>query len=266
MALGAGLLAAGFSSTLVSTMLGAGGGLIAIPVLQFIFMQVGLSSADAMVMTVGTAAFAMMLTGPRAMAIYMKRDQLDWGLAKQLFFPTVLGCWVAYLFGLTGSGELMKIVFAVLVTLIGLFMLFGGEKHYLTKERPGNLVWWGFAFILGIICSLVGIGGGIIAVPLMAACHVPLRRAIGTSAIITCAVGFMSFLTYMQIDLQGVDMPFTIGSVHILAAILFFLAGYVGMPVGAWLQQKFTSQQLRYLFATVLFCSAARFFWLIFAT
>jgi uncharacterized membrane protein YfcA len=264
LALGAGLLAAGFSSSMISTMLGTGGGLIAIPVLQFIFMQVGLNSNDAMIMTVGTAAFAMMLTGPRALVTYMKRDQLDWDLARNLFWPTVLGCLASHMLGLTGSGMAMKILFAVMVTLVAIYMLFGGDKYHLTKTKPGNAVWWPFAFGLGVLCPLVGIGGALIAVPFMVACHVPLRRAIGTSAVITCAVGFMSFLTYMQITTPGGDMPFTIGAVHILAGILFFLAGYVGIPVGIWLNNQFTTKQLRQLFSAVLLVSAARFFWLIF--
>jgi uncharacterized membrane protein YfcA len=258
-------VAAGFSSTLIATMLGAGGGLIGIPILHYIFMQMGFSSTDAMIMTAGTASLSMVMSAPRAMFAYMKRDQMDWDLAKQLFIPTMLGCMASHMAGLTGSGHVMQVVFAVLVTVIGIYMLLGKEYRHFVSTTPSNTVWWTFAFFLGMICPLVGIGGAVVAVPFMTAMRVPIRKAIGTSAVIALAVGVTSFLPYMQMHVDGADnMPFTIGAVHIVAALLFFAAGYLGQPLGLYLQNRFTGKQLRRMFATVLFISAARFFWLIF--
>lgn len=55
-----------------------------------------------------------------------------------------------------------------------------------THKRPGSFGFLSVGTIIGGVSSLVGIGGGTMAVPFMLRCNVTMHNAIGTSA----AIGF----------------------------------------------------------------------------
>ncbi len=61
-----------------------------------------------------------------------------------------------------------------------------GRKPAPSRRLPGPAGMSAGSGIVGVISSLVGAGGGVVSIPLMVMCNVPMRNAVGTSA----ALGF----------------------------------------------------------------------------
>jgi uncharacterized membrane protein YfcA len=124
----------------------------------------------------------------------------------------------------------------------------GGIVSYRVKRLPLALF---ASFVAGNVSSLLGIGGGVIKVPVLNAwCGVPLRAAAATSAFmigVTAAAGAIIYFGNGQL------IP-----AFAAAAVLGVQAGSgAGMRVGA----RASSRSLKLLMAVVLFVVSATMFY-----
>lgn len=123
----------------------------------------------------------------------------------------------------------------------------GGTVTYRVKRLPLAI---GASFVAGNLSSLLGIGGGIIKVPVLNAwCGVPLRAAAATSAFmigVTATAGATIYYGHGQLDPP-------------LAA-----AAVLGVQLGSWGGMKFgaaaSAKWLKILMAAVLFIVSAMMF------
>lgn len=263
LAVGVTLWAAAFSASFIGSMVGAGAGLITIPITHMIFMQLGLDSTTAMVLTVGTCGLSMLLAGPRAISTYNKYNAIDWAIVRHASLPILAGTGITHVMGFANDGDLLKIVFACMATLVGLYMLVGQQRWRIADKVPLGPSLWAFGLGLGILCPLVGMTGTIFAIPMMVACGMTLRRSIGTACVLTVLIGVPATLMYATAP--GIDFPLTLGVVSIPAALIIAAAGYFGAPLGVMVQQKVPANALRIAFSAMLFLSAGRFLWMSFA-
>jgi uncharacterized protein len=123
----------------------------------------------------------------------------------------------------------------------------GTTVTYRVKRLPIAI---GASFIAGNISSLLGIGGGIIKVPILNAwCGIPLRAAAATSAFmigVTATAGAVIYYGHGQIE-------------PVLAA-----AAVLGVQLGSWGGMRFgaaaSAKWLKILMAVVLFIVAVMMF------
>ena len=105
---------------------------------------------------------------------------------------------------------------------------------------------WGINLLVGIISSLLGVGGGIVNIPVMnLIMGVPIRAAMATSSFIignTALAGACVYYYHGYID------PLTVAPVMVGA--------FIGALIGAQLLQRARSIILRQIFAIVMFILA----------
>jgi len=73
-------------------------------------------------------------------------------------------------------------IFFVIFVYCAAAQMFANVKPKPTWQLPGKAGMTAVAVIVGIVSSLVGVGGGVMTIPLMSLCNVPMRQTIGTSA------------------------------------------------------------------------------------
>jgi uncharacterized membrane protein YfcA len=178
------LIVLGLAAGALGGMLGIGGSIVMIPVLTLILgKNQQLSQATAMIVNVCVAAPALYRHG-RARAV-------QWGLWKRMlpagFLLILVGVetsnriphtWLMRLFGL----------FLIYVILVNVRKLFdGAQTEHIDHARTGWLPATVIGSAMGFSAGLLGIGGGVMAVPLLQRiARLPLRQCIATSTAVMC--------------------------------------------------------------------------------
>jgi hypothetical protein len=247
----AGLLSVGVFAGCVGALTGIGAGLMVTPVLT-LFFGVPIRYA------IATSLCCVIATSSGAAARYVEQRLTDVRLGMTLELSTTVGA----VSGAVIAGLISREVLAILFVFI---LIYGGAStlresfkpqkaepddpnSYQVKHLPLGLAGSGGA---GVISGLLGVGGGIIKVPLMyLAMGVPFKIATATSNFmngITAAAS--AFIFYARGDmLPLIAAPTAIGV-------------FLGASVGTHLFRRAPSRRLVILFSLITFCFAAMMLW-----
>ncbi len=212
----------GLALGLVFAVLGAGGGIIAVPVLLAVFSLPMNDATGAALAIVFTAALTSAVGSARA-------GRVDWRAVGLLGPMTMLGAAVGARVNTFIPERLTAGLFA-LVLVLATVALF--KKRPETPQRVATPVLLVSGLGLGLLTGVLGVGGGFLLVPaLVTLAQLPLPRAVGTStALITLgslAGGVTTLVT--KPHLVGVVGPLAAGA--ILGAVL-------GVPLGGKLPER----------------------------
>jgi uncharacterized membrane protein YfcA len=233
--------------------LGIGGGIILNPILFMYF--VGRSgTVDPVHVALGTSLAAAVFTTSSSTVGHALRGRWRPSAIPFLALGVLVASYPGSYLGANLPGSVLKRMFAVLL-LAGAYRLFRGNpanRHAEPCTSPVLLFATGA--LAGMVGALMGIGGGIVMVPLMLGMlHFPSRVAAGTSSAVAIAVALLGALGYI-INGSGVaGLPEGAwGYVHPDTA-LWLAAGTVpGAQVGAYLNRKWGGKAFRVLFGCVL--------------
>ena len=184
------------------SMVGKGGGNFYV----LVMVLAGISMHEA----ASTAQFIMMGTSAASLIIFNKSKKVDWKLALIIDPPTDIMAFVGGYFAGNIQGDILKIMFAVLLVIISIFMFIPVKER--KQERKNKLGYWNRTFdkheytvnlwytipitaTVGFFAGAIGISGGAFKIPLMVMlCGIPMEIAIGTSAAMVTATALMGFL------------------------------------------------------------------------
>lgn len=168
-----------------------------------------------------TAQFIMMGTSISSLIIFNKHKKVDWKLALIIDPPTDIMAFFGGYFSGYIQGSTLKIMFAVLLIIISIFMFIPVKEREHNKGR--RFGYWNRKFdnyeysvnllymlpitaIVGFFAGAMGISGGAFKIPLMVMlCGVPMEIAVGTSSAMVAATALMGFLGHSvngHFDLQ----------------------------------------------------------------
>ncbi|MGH9381997.1 MAG: sulfite exporter TauE/SafE family protein [Thermoanaerobaculia bacterium] len=238
-----GLFAAGGAAGLVGSLLGVGGGLVVVPVLHLLF-GVPLRTA------VGTSLVVITGTSLVGTAGYLRRGWTMFDLALRLELGALIGAVAASRLAPRVPEHTVAWIFALVLTATALQLAIrsgrrpGEERPTESRLRRGLA--WGLAPLGGGASGLLGIGGGLVQVPILRlALGLEMRRAVATS---TATVGWTASLAALAYLGRGeVD----------LAAAPWLLAGILaGGGLGPVLAGRIPRRGLELLFAVLLLWTA----------
>lgn len=181
-------------------LLGAGGAIIALPLLVY---ALGIPMADAVPMMLAVGAIS-----PISALLPRIRTDVDWHSVAAVGTAGILGAYGGTLAGAHLPERLTLTVFALLMALSGLRMLRRGRpaEPDTTDARSWSWVLRALAvgLLAGFLTGLLGLGGGFIVIPLlMLALRLPFKRAVGTSlavTVINASAGLISHWGTAQLD------------------------------------------------------------------
>jgi uncharacterized membrane protein YfcA len=245
----------------LGSMLGIGGGVLLIPILTGLF-GVPIKTA------IGASIVSVIATSSAAGAVYVGRGLAHTRLSMVMEIATTLGALAGGLTAVLISPHLLAGIFAAVLVYVVWSMRrvsgrealieptglldtnymdpFSGETiTYGVRKLPQGM---GASFLAGNVSGLLGIGGGIIKVPIMnVVMGVPLRAAIATSNFMIGITAATSAVIYYQ---HGYLDP----SVAIPTALGVLAGAQVGTRIGGRLR----SQRLKQIFQWLLLVFAAQ--------
>ncbi len=250
------LLAAGLAAGFLGGLIGAGGGLIVVPVLYHAFSAWGVDAAIRMPLVVGTALAAVVPTALLGARSHWRRGNVDTAIARRLALPVLLGAVLAGSLSGRINGSLLCLAFALVATVVSVNL---ARKTALTLGHglPGA---WGTGLIgagIGFASTLVGIGGSTLAVPLLHALRMPMRTAVGTASVLGLLIGLPGAVAFMVTGWGDPRVPAgCVGYVNLAAVALIFPASTVAISFGARFTGVLNERVLRALFALFLALTA----------
>jgi uncharacterized membrane protein YfcA len=234
----------------VLSLLGAGGSILTMPVLVYLFSIPAVEATSYSLLIVGLTA----LLGSIG---YFRQGTIDIKTAIIFGIPSILGVLLARHYLLPSIPNEFKLgvlitkdfvimfVFSVLMILAALMMMKKNQKKSHTQDIPKNKFFLVVleGLVVGGVTGFVGAGGGFLIIPaLVLLAGLEMKIAVGTSLIIIALKSIIGF---------GGDL---IGGFQTDWILVFYImsATLVGVLVGNFLSQKFTGEQLKKYFGIMV--------------
>lgn len=271
------LLAGGAAAGLFGSLLGLGGGILLVPLMTLVF---GLPLREA----VAISLVSVVVTSSASAAVYLERHVANLRLGMTLELFSASGALVGGLIAFLIDERLLAALFAALITWVAISM----ARRKDTPKAPagpvsaaaapaeapmaagsaaapaaagflaslsgdgyrlhGLPIGVGGSVVAGLASALLGVGGGIVKVPVMhLGMGVPLRVATATSNMMMGITAVSSAVIYL---LRGEIDPFVAGPIG--------LGVFLGASTGPRVAHRIDARVLRWAFVAVLAYTAVQ--------
>ncbi|MEA3536248.1 sulfite exporter TauE/SafE family protein [Rhizobium sp. CC-YZS058] len=270
------ILGMGAAVGFLSGMFGVGGGFLITPLLIFYNIPP--------VVAVATGANQVVASSISGAITHFRRGTIDIKLGCVLLVGGLLGATVGiWIFGLLRRlGQLdlvISLAYVLLLGTVGTLMLIESlramrrakRNEPLSLRRPGHHGWVhrlplkmrfkkskiylsvipvaGLGFCIGVLTSVMGVGGGFIMVPAMIyLLRIPTNVVVGTSLFQIIFVSAYTVIVQASAN----------RSVDIVLAFVLMIAGVIGAQYGVRVGQKLRGEQLRALLALLVLAVGLR--------
>ena len=248
------LLATGVGVGFAGGLLGLGGCFIMTPVQYTIFTNMGIPPDLAIKLAFGTNLLVVLPTAASGAWQHNIKGAVRW---KSAFIMGGIGS--AFAFG--GAtlaahlpGTALKIAFGAIVLLSAIRMLTAREPKIEAEPQDNPWLWAAWAIPIGIITGIIGIGGGILLIPvLVLALRFRIHDAVGTSLAIMLFTAAGGAIGYLVNGLGVAGLPdYSIGYVNLPSWGLLAVTSVGTAQLGAIVAHKLPAKQLKYIFIAVM--------------
>lgn len=237
-------------------LLGIGGGLVLVPGLYFTFISLGYESDHLMHVTIGTSLGTIMATGLSSALAHHKKGAVDFDIIRKLAPGLILGVIIGSLIASIVNSLWLKCFFVPALFILALLMLVNPKNTVIQKTLPPHFMTTPITCIIGIISSLMGIGGAALNVPFMTLFQVPVHKAIGSASAMGILVAITGTIGFFLIGLGENHTslpPFTYGYINILALAIIMPITILVAPFGVRVAHIASVSRLKKIFSIFLF-------------
>ena len=250
------LLATGVGVGFATGLLGVGGAFITVPITYWVIVDMGISPDMAIKIAFGTNLLVILPTVISGALRHNKSGAVRWKVALGLGLCGLAGALLGATLATHLPGETLRVGFGALVLAVALWMGLDTTLN-LTKERgeqKESLVSLApCGFLIGMITGLAGIGGGILAVPLLAlAFGFPMHLAVGTSTAMIIFTSLGGVIGYMVNGVGVSALPYSVGYVNLPIWLCLAAASVPMAQLGAKASHALPAKRLRYVFIAIM--------------
>lgn len=248
------LILTGFFTGIVSGMLGVGGGFIMSPVQYRLLQETGLQPDIAIRIAFGTSLFVVLINAINVALNYHQKNAVLWKQA------TIMGIFGS-IFSFVGAAVASYLPASTLSKIFGIVVIVGALRIYLvpavteTKYISSNSLPYIFAGIfIGFFSGLLGLGGGVIGIPIMLIfLHFDMRKAIGTTSAVIIFTSFSGSIGYILNGWGQVGLPpYSVGYVNILNWILLSFPAFLAARSGVKIAHLIDPEHLKHFFILLM--------------
>ncbi|SDF77580.1 Uncharacterized membrane protein YfcA [Limimonas halophila] len=253
------LLVAGAGAGFIAGLLGIGGGIIIVPALYQVFSVLEVPADVRMHVAVGTSLATIVATGFRSARAHHRRGAVDLELLKQWLIPIIAGAVAGSVISDLVTGATLTAVFAVVALGIALQMTVVRPEARLVDRLPGQPVRSLMATVIGMIATMMGIGGGMLTVPTLRLCNYPTRNAVATASAVGFLIAVPATLGFIVAGWQTPGVPpLSLGYVNLLGFAIIAPVTVTIAPLGARVAHTIPQTALRVLFGIFLLVASGR--------
>jgi len=260
------MLATGVLGGILAGLLGVGGGIVIVPVLEIALGVLGVDAALRMHVAVATSLATIIPTAISSSRAHHARAAVDLGLVRRWAPMLLIGSAAGGVLASQVHSNTLAAVFGMVALLVALKMLLPLDGFTLAREVPRNSLAQLLPFSIGGLSSMMGIGGGTLSVPIMTLLGQPIHRAVGTASLFGLLIGIPATLIYAFAGSAETNLPVgNIGFISLPGFALIAPATVLAAPWGARLAHRLSKQRLGQLFGVFLLLVACRMLYRAFA-
>jgi len=248
-------IAVGSCAGFLAGLLGIGGGVILVPLFLWAFPLAGIHDEVLTHLAFGTSLAIIIPTSISSTLAHRRHGNVNWHQVVWLAVGGFLGAMIGAYLAAILSGIWLKGLFGAMQMFIALKMFL--SKPHLPPEREEPVPHWQL-LVVGLagggFSAFFGIGGGVVAVPLMVIfLQLPAHLAVGNSSALIVMSSLSGALSYAWHGWGHPYLPpFSFGYVNFLVACLIAPLAIVFARVGVRVARRFSHGRLLRIFAVVL--------------
>ncbi len=230
------------------SMLGLGGAIIYTPL--FFWLGVPLLASVTMALLLNS------ITAASASITYLKQRLVDRRFALPIILTSILGALTGSYLAPLVETKIIILLLSIILFLASIRIIFfnsiGFSTGTLDRKTPylnTRFIGAGAGFLIGIISSLLGIGGGTFIVPLLLILGFKTKNAVATSSFIITFMSLSGFLGHLNFGQQQLDL-----SLLLYAGI----AAFIGAQAGSRAFRHTSPRTIERMFALVLLLMAGK--------
>ncbi|NRA83445.1 MAG: sulfite exporter TauE/SafE family protein [Gammaproteobacteria bacterium] len=260
------MLATGVVAGVLAGLLGVGGGIVIVPVLDTALGFYGVDSEIRMHVAVATSLACIVLTSISSTRAHHSKGSVDFSLAKR-WGPFML---IGSLIGTVGASYIdsftLSAIFGIVALVVALKMLLPLDNLTLSKDVPKGLAMPIPPMMIGSLSSMMGIGGGTLSVPILTLLNQPIHKAVGTAALFGLFISIPGTIGFIISGFNDVRTPVgSLGYVNLIGFALISPVTVLCAPIGAKIAYKLSKYQLSKVFGSFLLIVAIRMLYRVFS-
>jgi len=262
------LVAVGALSGFLAGVFGIGGGAILVPVFYECFRLAGVPLEVRMPLCVGTSLAVIIPTSISSYLAHRARGAVDTEILRAWWLPVLIGVLAGSVVARYAPERLFKIVFVMVAWFAAARLLSARESWKFGNEFPKGPLMRSFGFFVGLLATLMGVGGGLFANLLMTFYGRPIHQGIATSSAIAVLVSIPGALGYVYAgwpvaahypEVLALQSPLALGYVSLIGAVLVMPTSLLTAPLGVRVAHALSKKTLERAYGSYLFIVGARF-------
>lgn len=255
-------LLCGALAGLSAGLFGVGGGIVVVPFLAWQFPLQGFPGKLVMLMAVATSLATIVVTSLSSALAHYRRGAMRWEAVQRLVPGIICGS----LAGATIAERLpvpaFKVMFGAFLLLATVRAPSGSAATNTPGRRIAMLEFVVAGVLIGLISSILGVGGGTFSVPYLVRRGMSIRNAVAVSSACGFPIALAGTVTYLILGWNRADQPsLTAGYIFLPAFVGIALASVIFAPVGARLAHTLPMPSLAKAFELLLVLVGLRLVW-----
>ena len=262
------LIAVGALSGFLAGVFGIGGGAVLVPVFYECFRLAGVPLEVRMPLCVGTSLAVIIPTSIRSFRAHYRRGAVDMAIIKAWWLPIVIGVVAGSVIARYAPERLFKIVFVGVAWSAATRLLLARASWRFGDDLPKGLSMKFYGFLIGILSTLMGVGGGLFSNLLMTFYGRPIHQSVATSSALAVLISIPGALGYVYAgwpaasqypDVAALQVPFALGYVSLIGAVLVMPTSLTTAPLGVRVAHAMSKRALEVAFGCYLLVVGSRF-------
>jgi uncharacterized membrane protein YfcA len=247
---------------------GIGGGAILVPVFYECFRLAGVPIDVRMPLCVGTSLAVIIPTSISSYRAHHARGAVDTEILRVWWLPILIGVLAGSVIARYAPERLFKIVFVMVAWLAAVRLLSARESWKLGDDLPKGPLMRFFGLCVGLLATLMGVGGGLFANLLMTFYGRPIHQGVATSSAIAVLVSIPGALGYVYAgwpaaahypDVLALQAPLAFGYVSLIGAVLVMATSLLTAPLGVMVAHAMSKKTLERTYGAYLLIVGTRF-------
>jgi len=262
------LIATGALSGFLAGLFGIGGGAVLVPVFYECFRLAGVPLEVRMPLCIGTSLAVIIPTSIRSFRAHYLRGAVDMDVVKAWWLVIIVGVVVGSGIARYAPERLFKYVFVAVAWSATLRLWLLRDGWNFGDEMPKGLLMKVYGFFVGLLSTLMGVGGGLFSNLLMTFYGRSIHQSVATSSALAVLISIPGAVGYVYAGwpvaarfpaVAALQMPLAFGYVSLIGAALVMPMSLFTAPLGVKAAHAMSKRMLEIAFGLYLFIVGGRF-------